>query len=79
MAQRQTEDPHLYHLDGRDLYGEADSAELPLPDDLHPDAATHRRIGERFAERVFGADGVFADGRPDPIGPSHPKGGGCGP
>ncbi|BBC30269.1 uncharacterized protein SGFS_015630 [Streptomyces graminofaciens] len=64
VAQRQAEDPHLHHLDGRDLYGEADSAELPLPDDLHPDAATHRRIGERFAERVFGAKGVFADGKP---------------
>ncbi|WP_030616051.1 GDSL-type esterase/lipase family protein [Streptomyces fulvoviolaceus] len=62
VEQRAAEDPNLHHLDGRDLYGETDSAELPLPDDLHPDAATHRRIGERFAEAAFGADGVFVDG-----------------
>ncbi|OXY88788.1 GDSL-type esterase/lipase family protein [Streptomyces diastatochromogenes] len=59
--QRAAEDPHLYYLDGRDLYGEADSAELPLPDDLHPDAATHRRIGERFAALAFAPGGPFAD------------------
>ena len=40
--------PAEYYLDGRDLYGESDSAELPLPDDLHPDAATHRLIADRF-------------------------------
>ncbi|MFF9624451.1 GDSL-type esterase/lipase family protein [Streptomyces griseosporeus] len=60
VAERAAEDPHLHHLDGRDLYGAADAAELPLPDGLHPDAATHRRIGERFAERVFGDGAVFA-------------------
>ncbi|MCX4676441.1 GDSL-type esterase/lipase family protein [Streptomyces sp. NBC_01433] len=59
VKQRAAEDPNLYHLDGRDLYGEADSVELPLPDQLHPDAAAHRRIGERFAERAFAADGPF--------------------
>ncbi|WP_314173184.1 GDSL-type esterase/lipase family protein [Streptomyces winkii] len=60
VAQRAEEDPNLHYLDGRELYGAADSAELPLPDELHPDAATHRRIGERFAKRAFAADGVFA-------------------
>ncbi len=45
VAQRAADDPHLHYLDGRELYGEADVAELPLPDRLHPDAATHRRIG----------------------------------
>ncbi|MFE0763293.1 GDSL-type esterase/lipase family protein [Streptomyces smyrnaeus] len=60
VRQRAVDDPHLYHLDGRDLYGEADAAELPLPDQLHPDAATHRRIGTRFAELVFGGGGPFA-------------------
>ncbi|MGV9278311.1 GDSL-type esterase/lipase family protein [Streptomyces griseosporeus] len=60
VAERAAEDPHLHHLDGRDLYGEADAGELPLPDGLHPDAATHRRIGERFAKRVFGDGAVFA-------------------
>jgi hypothetical protein len=53
VAQRAAGDPHLHHLDGRELYGEADAEELPLPDRLHPDAATHRRIGERFARLPF--------------------------
>jgi len=59
-AQRSAEDPNLHHLDGRDLYGEADFAELPLPDQLHPDAATHRRMGERFAKVAFGAGGALS-------------------
>ncbi|MGR6915644.1 GDSL-type esterase/lipase family protein [[Actinomadura] parvosata] len=50
VEQRRAEDPNLRYLDGRELYGEADHAELPLPDELHPDAATHRLIGERFAK-----------------------------
>lgn len=58
VEQRAAEDPALHYLDGRSLYGEQDFAELPLPDQLHPDAAAHRRIGERFADRVFGA-GIF--------------------
>ena len=33
--------------------------DLPLPDRLHPDGATHRRIGERFADLAF-ATGAFA-------------------
>ncbi|OEV12769.1 GDSL-type esterase/lipase family protein [Streptomyces nanshensis] len=60
VAERAPKDPNLYYLDGRTLYGEADAAELPLPDGLHPDAATHRRMGERFAELAFGGDGAFA-------------------
>ncbi|WP_371778541.1 GDSL-type esterase/lipase family protein [Streptosporangium subroseum] len=61
VEQRAAEDPNLHYLDGRDLYGEADSAELPLPDELHPDAATHRRIGERFSKLAFTANGPFTD------------------
>jgi hypothetical protein len=53
VGERAADDPHLHYLDGRELYGDADVAELPLPDDLHPDAATHRLIGRRFAERAF--------------------------
>ncbi|MFE4645156.1 GDSL-type esterase/lipase family protein [Streptomyces sp. NPDC056730] len=61
VEQRAAEDPHLRYLDGRELYGEADAAELPLPDALHPDAATHLRIGERFAGLAFAPDGPFAE------------------
>ncbi|MER6408699.1 GDSL-type esterase/lipase family protein [Streptomyces viridosporus] len=60
VRQRAADDPNLHHLDGRDLYGEADFAELPLPDGLHPDAATHRRIGERFAAHAFTKGGPLA-------------------
>ncbi|MDX3156034.1 lipase, partial [Streptomyces scabiei] len=60
VARRAPEDPHLHHLDGLTLYGEPDTAALPLPDDLHPDAETHRLIGERFAKLAFGEDGAFA-------------------
>ncbi|WP_327173058.1 GDSL-type esterase/lipase family protein [Streptomyces sp. NBC_00656] len=61
VTQRSADDPNLHYLDGRGLYGEQDFAELPLPDQLHPDAATHRRIGDRFAGLVFSGDGAFAD------------------
>jgi hypothetical protein len=54
-------DPELHYLDGRELYGPAEFAELPLPDDLHPDAAAHRHIGERFAGLAFTAGGPFGD------------------
>ncbi|MFH9295246.1 GDSL-type esterase/lipase family protein [Streptomyces sp. NPDC017520] len=60
VADRAATDPHLHYLDGLCLYGESDNAELPLPDDLHPDPATHRRIAERFARLAFGHDGPFA-------------------
>ncbi len=64
VKQRSADDPNLHYLDGRDLYGEADFAELPLPDQLHPDAATHRRIGERFAALAFAPDGPLTPTRP---------------
>lgn len=53
VEQRAATDPHIRYLDGRNLYGEADHAILPLPDRLHPDAATHRLMGERFANLAF--------------------------
>lgn len=59
VEQRGVEDRHLHYLDGLALYGQADFAELPLPDQLHPDGAAHRRIGERFAKLAFGRDGLF--------------------
>ncbi|UKY55046.1 GDSL-type esterase/lipase family protein [Streptomyces inhibens] len=60
VKQRAADDANLHYLDGRDLYGPTDFAELPLPDQVHPDAATHRRLGERFAALAFGIDGPFA-------------------
>ncbi|NEE02590.1 GDSL-type esterase/lipase family protein [Phytoactinopolyspora halotolerans] len=60
VRERAADDPHLTYLDGRDLYGEADFADLPLPDQLHPDAVTHRRIGERFAKLAFDDGGPFS-------------------
>jgi hypothetical protein len=60
VAQRAGSDPNIHYLDGRELYGEGDCAQLPLPDDLHPDAATHDLIGRNFADLVFGGGGAFA-------------------
>ncbi|MFK4547649.1 hypothetical protein RKD29_007245 [Streptomyces tendae] len=60
VAQRAADDQNLYYLDGRELYGRADAAGLPLPDGVHPDAATHRLIGERFAKLAFADRGAFA-------------------
>ncbi|MEU9475850.1 GDSL-type esterase/lipase family protein [Streptomyces sp. NPDC048191] len=62
VRERSAEDPRLHYLDGRELYGNADFSELPLPDGLHPDAAAHRRIGERFAALAFAPGGPFGDG-----------------
>lgn len=49
VGQRRAGDPHLHYVDGLELYGANDNLRLPLPDELHPDAASHRLIGERFA------------------------------
>ncbi|MGW5127608.1 GDSL-type esterase/lipase family protein [Streptomyces sp. NPDC004069] len=59
VEQRAADDPNLHHFDGRDLYGEADYAELPLPDEVHPDPAGHRRIADNFARLAFGPGGPF--------------------
>jgi lysophospholipase L1-like esterase len=60
VTERAADDPHLHLLDGLALYGESDAVAHPLPDRLHPDAATHRLMGERFAASVFGPGGPFA-------------------
>ena len=52
VRERSADDPNLHHVDGLDLYGPADAHALPLPDGLHPDTATHRLMGERFAARL---------------------------
>jgi hypothetical protein len=56
----QRADPGLQLLDGRQLYGTGDVDAHPLPDALHPDSATHRLVGERFARLAFGEGGAFA-------------------
>lgn len=58
IAQRAASDANIHYLDGLELYGADDNARLPLPDELHPDSATHALIGRRFAEKVF--SGVFS-------------------
>ncbi|MDX3531037.1 SGNH/GDSL hydrolase family protein [Streptomyces sp. ID05-39B] len=59
VGERAADDPQLSYLDGRELYGEGDAEQLPLPDQLHPDAATHRLMGERFAAVACGEGGGF--------------------
>jgi hypothetical protein len=49
VARRQVDDPAISYVDGLTLYGPEDAEAHPLTDQLHPDAATHRLIGERFA------------------------------
>ncbi|MFI5507948.1 SGNH/GDSL hydrolase family protein [Mycobacterium sp. NPDC051804] len=49
VARRQVDDPQISYVDGLTLYGPADAEVHPLPDNLHPDAATHQLIGQRFA------------------------------
>ena len=61
VKQRAAADPHIHYLDGRDLYGEADQSGFSLPDNLHPDAATHRLIGERFAALALAAGALKVD------------------
>jgi len=60
VVESRADDPNLHYLDGTTLYGEDDAAEHPLPDALHPDTATHRIIGERFARYAFTEAGPFA-------------------
>jgi len=53
VRDRQAVDPHLHYLDGLRLYGEGDADAHPLSDALHPDAATHQLMGERFARSAL--------------------------
>jgi len=59
VDERREDDPNLHHLDGRVLYDAEDAVVRPLPDALHPDAETHRIMGERFVQEVF-VGGAFA-------------------
>ncbi|GAA2765002.1 SGNH/GDSL hydrolase family protein [Streptomyces paradoxus] len=59
VEQRAADDPNLHYLDGLALYGPKDATALPLPDHVHPDAATHDHIGTRFHELAFTKGGPF--------------------
>ncbi len=50
-------DEHLHYLDGLELFGPDDIEDLP--DRLHPNAAGYMRMGERFAAKVLGPDGLM--------------------
>jgi lysophospholipase L1-like esterase len=59
IAQRQQAgDANLSSLDGHELFGPDDVDDLP--DGLHPNSAGYQRMGERFTQYAFAADGPFA-------------------
>lgn len=58
VAARQVTDPDLHLLEGPELFGPHDLADLP--DGFHPNAAGYRRMGERFFERAFSPGGPFS-------------------
>ncbi|WP_214104214.1 SGNH/GDSL hydrolase family protein [Acrocarpospora catenulata] len=63
LEERSKSDQNIAYLDGRELYGESDAIDVPLPDDLHPGPETQRLIGERFARLAFEPGGTFGDAR----------------
>jgi GDSL-like Lipase/Acylhydrolase family len=56
-AVRATYDSNLFYLDGLSLFGHADA--IDLYDGVHPTPNGYTRIGQRFAEAAFAADGPF--------------------
>jgi hypothetical protein len=66
VQQRTSDDPNLHDLDGRDLYGEADVAELPLPDGLHLDGEPVRSGDDRERNRQRAAGPAYKRGSSPP-------------
>ena len=59
VGERSQTDPNLRYLDGLELYGAADNARLPMPDNLHPADDVQQLMGERFARLAFGPRGLL--------------------
>jgi hypothetical protein len=57
-ARRSVGDHDIHLLDGRELFGEDDVADLP--DGLHPNATGYLRIGKRFHDLAFAPGAPFA-------------------
>ncbi len=60
-ARRRSGDARISYLSGLALFDEADAPDLP--DNLHPNAAGYRRMGERFHAKVL-SDGRWLAGQP---------------
>lgn len=56
-ARGKTGDGHVRYLSGLELFGPDDRADLP--DELHPNTAGYRRMGERFHKLMLGKDGFL--------------------
>lgn len=64
---RSNGDSNLHYLDGLELFGQSDAADLP--DGLHPNADGSQRLGRRFRRAVFGPGRPFSHvvaGEPGP-------------
>jgi len=55
VARIRSGDAAIRYLSGLELFGEADAPDLP--DDLHPNAAGYRRMGERFHRLALHGEG----------------------